>query len=142
MFNAEGPGGDTDGLRSAYFTPTKRNLFGAPEDKRAGESGMEGYGTSGDGTWVLTKLAWASDASVLSQHQNELQFLLGELDRLREVNVTNQNWQEFYDSWAALDGLYETFRSSTAKGAITHLFAGTQDETAGPRHALGMAKQL
>lgn len=139
-FSNDRPGGDCAFLDTAHFTPIWRNLFGAPEMVEKG--GAEGYSLAGSGTVALTRLAWNSNASTLQEHQNELQFLLGQLDRLREVNVTSDNWQEFYDSWVALEGMYDIFNSSTAKAAITHLFSGEKDATHGPRHALGMAEQL
>lgn len=136
--------GDTGWLRKAHFTGTKRNLLGAP-DRPQTKANSEGYAAAGDGFLSAARLAWRTKTATLERHRDELHFLLAELDRLRQIDVTSENWQEFYDSWAMLDDLHSVFTSSASRRAIELLFSAgraADEEATSARHALGMAKQL
>jgi len=135
--------GDTGWLRFAHFTPSERSLPGAP-DSGPPKANSEGYAAAGDGFLAAARLAWRTKTATLERHRDELHFLLAELDRLRQIDVTASNWQEFYDSWAMLDDLHSVFTSSAALHAIELLFSSgdAADPATSTRHALGMAKQL
>ena len=147
-------------LYEAIFSAEEENIFGAP-DMPADLGGSE-YAAADDGLKALVKLAWRTSSSQLDLHDNELVFLLDELERLRQVNVTPETWREFHDSWVALNHLYDKMNGNFVKEVIERLFSpgygraddakpaddpkdtsdGSCEGSRGPRRALGMSRAM
>jgi len=60
------------------------------------------------------------------------------------VEIDPENWDEYYDAWASLDQLYDTFTNKLCLKTIEALFSSDKisEQDVAPRLALGMAKAL
>lgn len=130
----------------ARFTPLERNLMGAPDKAIITAEDTDRYERINTLN-VITRyrVAWDCKLETLEKHYDEINHLLVELDRLRAIEIGPDNWDEYYDSWASLGMLYDTFTSKIALGTIEALFSSNEvghDSSVGPRDALGMAKAM
>ena len=62
-------------------------------------AGASRYATSGHA--AMLKLVLSTDPLALTKDEKELTYLLEELGKLEEADVTSENWQDFYESWAS-----------------------------------------
>ena len=53
----------------------------------------------------LTRLVLQTKPTTLARHENELAFLIGELERVREKDITALGWLDFFESFQSLVAL-------------------------------------
>ena len=53
------------------------------------------------GSLDMVRLAWTCSRAKLTKHENELQYLKGELKSLKEMTTTDQTWRDVTETWQA-----------------------------------------
>ena len=62
-------------------------------------AGASRYATSGHA--AMLKLVLSTDPLALTKDEKELTYVLEELTKLKDADVTSELWQDFYESWAS-----------------------------------------
>lgn len=127
-----------------FFTTLKRNLAGAPDKSQISDTDTDVYDVVDRSMWKTYRASIKFSSSQMDAHADQISFLLAELARLRQVEIDPENWDEYYDAWASLDQLYDTFTNKLCLKTIETLFSSDKisEQDVTPRLALGMAKAL
>ena len=73
---------------------------------------------SSKGCLAMLALVVSTDPLVLSKHEKELNYLLEKLGKLGDADVTEQQWRDYYESWASFLALRPRLEAECAQ----HIF--------------------
>ena len=76
-------------------------------------AGASRYATSGHA--AMLKLVLSTDPLALTKDEKELTYVLEELTKLKEADVTSELWQDFYESWASFLSLRSRLEAQCAQ---------------------------
>jgi len=86
----EGKEGKQGGLRSRLLKAT----LAAATQYQVNVGGFSG-------SLDMARLAWTCSRAKLTKHENELEYLKGELKSLKEMTTTDQTWRDVTETWQA-----------------------------------------
>ena len=76
-------------------------------------AGASRYATSGHA--AMLKLVLSTDPLALTKDEKELTYVLEELTKLKDADVTSELWQDFYESWASFLSLRSRLEAQCAQ---------------------------
>jgi hypothetical protein len=76
-------------------------------------AGASRYATCGHA--AMLKLVLSTDPLALTKDEKELTYVLEELTKLKDADVTSELWQDFYESWAAFLSLRSRLEAQCAQ---------------------------
>ena len=88
----------------------------------------------------MARLAWTCSRAKLTKHENELEYLKGELDELKslkETTTTDQTWRDVTETWQATLALLKSVEVERGR-AVLQCIASDEELL----KALGMAEAL
>ena len=92
------------------------------------------------GSLDMARLAWTCSRAKLTKHENELEYLKGELDELKslkETTTTDQMWRDVTETWQATLALLKSVEVERGR-AVLQCIASDEELL----KALGMAEAL
>jgi hypothetical protein len=119
-------GGDKGGLRSRLL---KATLTAATQY----EVSVGGF----SGSFAMVHLASTCSRSKLTKHENELEYLKKELEKLKEMTTSEQTWRDVSESWQAILALNKSL--DVERGAAVLQCIASDEKLL---KALGAAKTL
>ena len=91
------------------------------------------------GSFDMARLAWTCSRAKLTKHENELEYLKKELEKLKEMTTTEQTWRDVTETWQATLASLKSVEVQRGS-AVALLQCIASDEKL--LQALGMAKML
>ena len=91
------------------------------------------------GSFDMARLAWTCGRAKLTKHENELEYLKKELEKLKEMTTTEQTWRDVTETWQATLASLKSVEVQRGS-AVALLQCIASDEKL--LKALGMAKTL
>eukprot|EP00964_Phaeocystis_antarctica_P105817 scaffold70798_cov64-Phaeocystis_antarctica.AAC.3 len=119
-------GGEKGGLRSRLL---KTTLTAATKY----EVNVGGF----SGSFDMMRLAWTCSRAKLTKHENELEYLKKELEKLKEIVTSEQSWRDVSESWQAMLAMLKSVEVQRGSAVLQCI---ASDEKL--LKALGMAKAL
>ena len=68
----------------------------------------------GEGYVYMARLAWTCSRAKLTKHENELEYLKKELEKLKDLTTTDQTWRDVTETWQATLALLKSIEVSTS----------------------------
>ena len=90
-----------------------------------------------NGSLDMARLAWTCSRARLTKHENELEYLKGELKTLKEMTTTDQTWRDSTETWQATLALLKSF--DVERGCAVLQCIASDEELL---KAVGMAEAL
>ena len=89
------------------------------------------------GSFDIALLAWTCSRAKLTKHENELEYLKGELKTLKEMTTTDQTWRDVTETWQATLALLKSVEVERGR-AVLQCIASDEELL----KAVGMAETL